>query len=68
MKITRKIETTNAKYTLEELSDHQFRFLISAVNYYTQYTHHCIPDKDTPIGELVAKLDKMKESSVTIIS
>lgn len=67
MKITREIETTKAEYTIENLTDEQFNFLLKSVNHYAHYTHHCIPDKDSPIGELVDKLDKMKESSVTII-
>ncbi len=68
MKITRKIETADATYTLEDISDKQFSFLLSAVNHYAHYTHHCIPDKDSPIGELVDKLEKMKESSLTVIN
>lgn len=68
MKITRKIETANAQYNLEEINEEQFTFLLASVNHYSFYTHHCIPDKIYPIGELVNKLERMKESSITIIN
>lgn len=67
MKITRKIETTKAEYTIENINDEQFHFLLGSVNHYAMYTHRCIPDKESPIGQLVDKLEKMKQSSVTII-
>lgn len=68
MKITRKIDTTNATYTLEDINNTQFVFLLNAVRHYTQYTHQCIPDKDSNIGSLLDKLEKMYESSITIIN
>ena len=68
MKITRQIDTQTARYTLEDINDSQFSFLLASVNHYTMYTHHCIPDKDSPFGELLEKLKKMKSSSVTIIN
>lgn len=68
MKITRKIETTNAKYSLEDITEEQFNFLLTSLNHYGHYTNRCIPDKDTPIGELIQKLEKMKESSITVIN
>lgn len=70
MKVTRKIDITNATYSLDEINSTQFDFLFSAVNYYVRYTHHGIPEKDSKsdIGELFNKLEKMKESSITIIN
>lgn len=67
MKITRKIDTTNASYSFDDLNEQQFSFLLASINHYAMYTHHCIPDKSSPIGEMVDKLEKMKESSITII-
>lgn len=67
MKITRKIETTNADYSLDNLNEEQFTFLLKSIHHYAIYTHHCIPDKSSPIGELVDKLEKMKEGSITVI-
>jgi hypothetical protein len=68
MKITRKIDTTNAKYSIDDLNEEQFCFLLGSLSHYAMYTHHCVPDKTSPIGDLIDKLVKMKESSVTIIN
>lgn len=67
MEIKRQIDTTTAKFCLNDLNNLQFNFLRSAINHYAIYTHHCIPDKDTPIGELVEKIELMNNSSLTII-
>lgn len=68
MKVTRKIDTINATYSIDDLNSKQFSFLLNAVNHYAVYTHHCIPDKESPIGDLINKLEKMNESSITVIS
>lgn len=68
MKITRKIDTTDATYSLDQLNQEQFRFLLRATEHYLRYTHHCIPDAISPLGELMDKLNKMEESSTTVIN
>lgn len=68
MKIIRKIDTTNAIYSLDEINSAQFDFLLSSVRHYAVYTLHGMPNKDSDIGELIDKLEKMKESSITIIN
>ena len=67
MKITRKIDTTRAEYTLENINDEQFTFLLHSLTHYARYTHMCIPSQESVIGELISKVEKMKESSITII-
>lgn len=67
MKIKREIETASARYNIEDLNNEQFNFLVAACHHYCSYTCHCIPDKESVLGELIDKLEKMRESSVTII-
>jgi len=67
MKIERKIETANASYNIYELNDKQFKFLLAALNHYAHYTHHCTPDPESDIGQLIDKLEKMEQSSITVI-
>lgn len=68
MKIERKIETVNAKYSLVDLNEEQFSFLERASSFYCGHiTHRDSFDNETPIGELQEKIRKMRESSLTII-
>lgn len=68
MKLKREIETTNAKYSLEDLNEEQFSFIDRAVSHYCYYiTHRDAFDDETPLGELMSKIKKMKDSSITII-
>ncbi len=69
MKITRRIDTTNAKYSLDELNEEQLAFIQSSLTYYCGYIcHKDRMDKDTPLGEVMDKIERMRESSVTIIN
>ena len=68
MKIKREIDTTNAKYSLEDLNSEQFAFIDSATKHYCYYiTHRDSFDETTSLGELMNKIQKMLESQITII-
>ena len=68
MKIKRIIETANAKYSLEELNEEQLAYIESSCTLYCGHiAHRDSFDEQTPLGELMSKIRKMRESSVTII-
>lgn len=69
MEIKREIDTSLAKYSLINLNDEQFAFIESSLRYYCQFiTHRDSMDEETPLGDLMSKIKKMRESSVTIIN
>lgn len=69
MQIKRELNTKEAKYTLEDLSDTEFKFLYSAVRDLIYKTCRCIPDPESkdPVAVLYDKFEKMNQSSITII-
>lgn len=65
MKITRKIDTTNAKYDLTDLSHQEIMRIYQGLNQLYTYTCH------TPIDEVEEELPKkicqiIKEAQITI--
>lgn len=70
MKIKRQLETSSAKYNLEDLSDRQFHFLMSAIQHYCYYTMRSLPEESEgdPFAELYHKMLKMRESQITTIN
>lgn len=69
MNIKRTIDTSKATYDIGGLDDEQFSFILQSLHHYCSYTMRHIPDDEsTPLGNLMSKLNKMKNSSVTIIN
>lgn len=68
MEIRREIDTSKAKYHLMGLNDEQFYLIESAVKHYWRFiTHEREFNPQTSVGELMSKIEKMRESIITII-
>lgn len=69
MKIKRELNTKDAKYTLEDIGETEFKFLHQAMRDLIYRTCRSVPDPESkdPVAVLYDKFEKMSESSVTII-
>jgi len=67
MKITRTIDTTKATYQLSEINEREFNLLLHSLVRCKENGGFGLSLKGDPVGDLIEKFEKMKNSEVTTI-